>query len=140
MFASSSTTRILATIPSGCLPESCLTLTHALHLPLRSGSHSATDPQTLIGRCSYFVDIDIGDERVLGGVWLRNGRLSEAARTLFHASTGSYTDHEPTLNRIAGIIARNAKVFTRSDLTSPYELVMADEIEEGSFHLGGAYL
>jgi hypothetical protein len=67
-------------------------------------------------------------------------RLSEAARTLFHSSTGYYTDHEPTLNKIARIIAGNTKLFTRPDLASQYDLVMPDEIEEGSFHLGGAYL
>ena len=67
-------------------------------------------------------------------------RLSEAARTLFHAGTGRYTDHEPTLNKVASVIARTTKVFTRLDSNSPYELVMPDEIEEGSFHLGGAYL
>ena|SRR2546422_202795 len=66
--------------------------------------------------------------------------LSEAARMLFHASTGRYTDHEPTLNKIARVIARSTKVFTRPDVTSQYEMVMPDEIEEGSFHLGGAYL
>jgi hypothetical protein len=67
-------------------------------------------------------------------------RLSEAARTLFHSSTGYYTDHEPTLNKIAHIIGRSTKVFTRPDIASEYELVMPDEIEEGTFHLGGAYL
>ena len=65
--------------------------------------------------------------------------LSEAARTLFHAATGRYTDHEPTLNRIARVIARTTKVFTR-DVSAHYALVMADEIDDGSFHLGGAYL
>jgi hypothetical protein len=67
-------------------------------------------------------------------------RLAEAARTLFHTSTGRHTDHEPTLNQIARIIARSTKVFTRPDTASLYERVMPDEIEEGSFHLGGAYL
>jgi hypothetical protein len=67
-------------------------------------------------------------------------RLSEAARMLFHAAAGRYTDHEPTLNGIARVIARNTKVFTQPDVTAEYELVMPDEIDEGSFHLGGAYL
>ena len=66
--------------------------------------------------------------------------LSEAARMLLHAGSGHYTDHEPTLNKIAHVIARCTKVFTRPDMASAYELVMPDEIEEGSFHLGGAYL
>jgi hypothetical protein len=66
--------------------------------------------------------------------------LLEAARLAYFKTNGKHTDHAGVLNRIARLIAESTRVFTRADAGADWHLVMPGEINEGAFHLGGAYL
>jgi hypothetical protein len=66
--------------------------------------------------------------------------LFEAAALAFFQATGKHTDDPRTLNNLARLIARNARVFTRAHDQEDYSLVMPTEIDEGQFQLGGGYL
>jgi hypothetical protein len=66
--------------------------------------------------------------------------LFEAASRAYHKVTGSHTVDHGALNKIARLIAKETKVFTRISESEEYHLVIPGEIEEGEFKLGGAYV
>jgi hypothetical protein len=66
--------------------------------------------------------------------------LFEAAALAFRHANGKHTDDAAMLNKVARIIARHSRLFTRAHDQDHYSLVMPSEVEEGMFQLGGAYL
>ena len=66
--------------------------------------------------------------------------LSEVAALTFHQATGKDPIHATELNKLARIIAKHVRVFTRAHTEDDYHLVMPGEIDEAQFQLGGAYL
>jgi hypothetical protein len=66
--------------------------------------------------------------------------LSDAAYAAYEAATGAGTDKPSQLNELARLISKRTSVFTRPNLAAEYVMVAPDEIEEGVFQEGGAYL
>jgi hypothetical protein len=66
--------------------------------------------------------------------------LSDAAYAAYEAATGAGTDKPSQLNQLARLISKRTTVFTRPSLAAEYAVVAPDEIEDGVFQGGGAYL
>ena len=66
--------------------------------------------------------------------------LAEITALTFHQATGKDPIHATELNKLARIIAKHVRLFTRAHTEADYHLVMPGEIDEAEFQLGGAYL
>lgn len=66
--------------------------------------------------------------------------LWEVAARTYHEATGKDPVRVAELNKLARVIAKHVRLFTRASEDDDFHLVMPGEVEEAQFQLGGAYL